>query len=260
MPTYLCGNLTLQGPGTLTMGGPGNVADGTGYNLINSAPHLIQGSGSITNIVNDGAIMAKGGTLTVSGVTGAGMVDVDNGATLSVTPMNLQTGYLTLAPQATLSVNITSGDAFIDLKGNFTFFQNEPVKWNWGTSWLKMSGGDWAGGKQTLEVGCRDDGPNDSGYTNNFVIPELQVTGANTYVSLVDVIDNGQWPSREALYVTALQVTPGATLNLNGLKLYAKRGGSTVNRVRAGEGSLYGGGKIIDKGGFLPAIDLMLLD
>jgi hypothetical protein len=257
--TYVYGDMTLQGPGTLTMGGPGNVV--SDYYFVNSAPHTIQGGGSIEYIVNDGAIIANNGTLTVSGVTGTGMVDVANGATLSVTPMNLQTGYLTLAPQATLVTDITSGLNLIDLKGDFTFFQIDPTKWNWGTNGLNMSGGTWLAAPQTLEVGCRDDGTNASGYTNNFVLPNLQVTGANTFVSLVDAIDNGHRASgREALYVTTLQVTTGATLNLNGLKLYAKRGGSTVYRVRAGEGSLYGDGRIIDKGGFLPAVDLMLLD
>ncbi len=260
MPTYLCGNLTLQGPGTLTMGGgPGNVADGTGYNLINSAPHLIQGSGSITSIVNNGAIIANNGTLTMSGVTGTGMVDVANDATLSVTPLTLQTGYLTMAPQANLSVNIVSGDNFIDLKGNLVFFQIDPTKWNWGTSGLNMSGGTWIGAPQTLEVGCRDDGAAASGYTNNFVLPYLGIASPNTYVSLVDHIDNGHRAGgREALYVTTLQVTSGATLNLNGIKLYAMRSG-TVYRVKSGEGSLYGGGKIIDTAAGGPGTKLLLL-
>ena len=103
-----------------------------------------------------------------------------------------------------------------------------------------------AAANNTLEVGGRDYGISASGYNNNFNLTKLQITGAGTYASLVDVIDNGRRAGGcEVLYVENLQVDPGATLNLNGLRLYARRDG-TIYQVSAGQGELYGHGEIIN--------------
>jgi hypothetical protein len=110
-----------------------------------------------------------------------------------------------------------------------------------------------SGSKQFLEVGGHDLGPVAGGFNNNFQLPRLVLTGAETNVSLVDNIDNGhRGPGREALYVggnwagTTLNVPPGTTLDLNGIKLYAYLEG-TIRRVKGGDGDIFGGGKIIDK-------------
>ena len=84
--------------------------------------------------------------------------------------------------------------------------------------------------------------------------------GENTYVFLIDSIDNGHRASAEALYVHFLSVYPGSTLNLNRIHLYTYLDGE-VHRVVAGEGNIFGGGKIIDKSErkvSLPFLNLLL--
>jgi hypothetical protein len=249
-PTYINGPITLQGPGILTMGGPGNIVDGDTF--INSAPHTIQGGGSMWSIVNNGPIIANNGTLEMDGVTGTGTVAVANGATLSIATNNLQTGDLTFSTQSNLS--FTTGQ-LIDLKRNLSFAQTDTGKWS-GNFWLYMTGqGPW----QTLEVGGRDYGAVASGLTNNFSLYLLRLDGAGTQVKLVDNVDNGHRAGgRESLYVNYLQVRPNTTLNLNGIKLYALRSG-TMYQVKAGQGSLYGGGKIVDNFA-VPSLQLLLLN
>jgi hypothetical protein len=255
---YVYGPLTFQESGSLTMGGEGNIINGN--QITNSAPHTIQGGGTITggtwdNLTNNGTIIANNAILNLDcPLTGTGTVAVADDASLNVTKP-LQTGDLTLSHLANLTVNI-SGANFIDLKRNFSFAQTDSARWNWGDDGLILSGqGPW----QTIEVGGQDHGADATGLTNNFALPKLRVDGAGTQVKLVDQIDNGhRFGGREVLYVATLLVQPEATLNLNGLKLYAKRGG-TIYRVRAGQGSLYGGGQIIDAGA-LPSVNMLLLN
>jgi hypothetical protein len=54
----------------------------------------------------------------------------------------------------------------------------------------------------------------------------LTITGSGNYVDLVDLINNGNRSSAEALYVDSLYVGAGATLDLNDLQLYVLLGGS----------------------------------
>ncbi len=108
-------------------------------------------------------------------------------------------------------------------------------------------------------MGGQDYGAVAAGLTNNFALEGLRLNGTGTHAKLVDQIDNGHRASgREVLYVHYLQVYPNTTLNLNGTKLYATRSG-TMYRVMAGQGSLYGGGKIIDTAGAGPGTKLLLL-
>ncbi|MCX5890649.1 MAG: hypothetical protein NTY36_14555 [Deltaproteobacteria bacterium] len=109
-------------------------------------------------------------------------------------------------------------------------------------------------------MGGRDYGASNTGLTNNFALPKLQLDGVGTQAKLVDLIDNGHRAvgGHEVFYADTLEVLPGATLNLNGLKLYAYLD-DNLHRVRAGEGSLFGGGKIIDNLGE-GTLFLLLLD
>ncbi len=78
---------------------------------------------------------------------------------------------------------------------------------------------------QLLEAMSADFGNGLSGYNQNFAYGTLNV-GLNTYVKLVDLYANtGSSPN--AVYVNKLIVNSGATLNLNGLHLYALQ--STIN-------------------------------
>jgi hypothetical protein len=252
--------VTLTGTGSVTMGADStnqmNGSGSLGQGFTNDSMHTIQGGGTINcSVVNHGKLIINNGTMSLIGmVSGSGAVSVMDNATLYGQP-GLQCGNFSMSVLATL--NLPTNGSIMDLKGNYTFAQTDPARVNFGNWTLKMSG---RGGEQTLEVGCRDDGATASGYTNNFVLPELWVTGADTYASLVDGVNNGhRTGDREALYVTTLQVDPGSTLDLNGLRLYAKRGG-VIYRVSAGQGSLYGGGKIINTAAASgSAVNLLLL-
>ncbi len=248
------GGVILQGTGTLTMEGAGNDVEG----IVNTASHTIQGGGSIMGGTNDGAIIANNKTLTISGLTGTGTITAADEATLAVTGDWSQIGDLTLSHQANLTVNINPGWSWFDLQRNFAFFQTDPAKWSWasGDGLMIRGQGPW----QTIEVGSQNFGAIASGLTNNFALPQLWVNGTGTRVKLVDLIDNGhRVDGHEALYVTALVVDPETTLELNGLKLYAYLD-TEMHRVRGGEGTLFGGGKIIDSGASLSAVNLLLLD
>ena len=187
---YVTGTFTFLGSGRLVMGGEGNI-----LNVIqctNSESHTVEGGGAIeavtdaANLTNHGAIIANHGTLIQNcPVTGNGRVAVADGATLIVN-QPLQTGDLTLGGLASLTVNLSEA-SFIDLKRNFSLAQTEPARWNSQATRIKMSGG----GVQTLEVGGWDYGVSNDGLMDNFALGQLQVEGAGTQATLVDLMDNG---------------------------------------------------------------------
>ena len=74
---------------------------------------------------------------------------------------------------------------------------------------------------QLLEAMSQDLGNVAAGFNNNFAYGTLELT-ANTYVELVDNAANSPGNTPEALYVNDLIVPAGATLNLDGLHLYAQ--------------------------------------
>jgi hypothetical protein len=251
---YLGGycHLVLQGAGSLTMQGDVDNYFQC-YDVTLQPPQVLHGCGTIQpEIINNSTIIANNGILSLYLVSGNGTVSVTDG-TLKVGG-GLHAGDLTMGPAAAL---IVQDYVIMVLSRNFSFAQANPASWSWGYKTdLQMSG---QGFPQTLEVGGQDRGASDTGLSNNFALPSLYISASGTQVKLVDLIDNGHWPSREALYVNELWVELGTVLNLNGLKLYTVLDGN-MHRVRAGEGSRFGGGKIIDNGGFPPAVDLMLFD
>jgi len=261
--TYLSavGTATLTGTGRVTLGGnANNYMAGTGNPaFINGAAHTIQGGGTIAaTVANYGQIIANNGTLKLNqAVTGAGLVEVKDNATLYAHNTDLQCGNFTMTVLANL--NFIYSGRVLDLKGNYTFAQTDPARVNFGTgaATLQLSGqGPW----QKLEVGGEDKGATTAGLVNNFALPKLRLGGAGTRVGLVDLIDNGHRTggNPEVLYVDTLEVLPNTTLNLNGKKLYAYLSGN-MHRVMAGEGSLFGGGQIIDTDmGSVPPYPLLL--
>jgi hypothetical protein len=231
--------------------------------FINDSLHTIQGGGTIAAaMTNNGKIKANNGTMSLTGmVSGTGSVDVMDNATLYGQP-GLQCGNFTMSALANL--NWPTNGSTMDLKGNYTFAQTDPARVNFGNWTFKMSGGGGGGGKQFLEVGGQDLGPVADGFSHNFQVPRLVLEGEGTSVCLVDSVNNGHRGSgREALYLgywtaTTLSVPTGTTLDLNGCKLYAYLN-HEIRRVRAGDGYLFGGGRIID--GFSgAATNLLLLD
>ena len=61
-------------------------------------------------------------------------------------------------------------------------------------------------------MGGKDGGFVNSFFDNNFDLPALSLSGANTYGFLTDWINNGNRSSDEALYVDALFVGAGSNL------------------------------------------------
>ena len=95
-----------------------------------------------------------------------------------------------------------------------------------------------------LEVMSRDRGPVNDGFLNNFAMGTLYVDN-NSAVKLVDEADNAEGTGLEAVYVDSLIVRSGATLELNGLKVFTR-----LSRI---DGAVVGGGiTLLPDGGALP--------
>jgi len=77
-----------------------------------------------------------------------------------------------------------------------------------------------SGPAQLLEVMAEDLGPIGAAFSNNVALGSLTLL-ANSQMQLVDQQDNSAGGTPEALYVSRLIVPADATLNLNGIKLYA---------------------------------------
>jgi hypothetical protein len=214
----------LQGGGRVVLAHPNGMleADGTATNwFINQGGHTIEGGGTITAwIANFGTVLANDRTLTVWGnLFGAGEVriegqDASHLATLSYQATSaLTTGSLFINEFGRLLLVSTTGLNVLD---DFSFALRDETAWPFAGEVLTMTGdGAW----QELEVGGEDLGPVAAGFTNNFQHGTLRIeAGANVFLN--DAVDNGNRHSPEALYVQNLVLEAGATLNLNGIRLY----------------------------------------
>lgn len=256
---YTYGPASLAGTGRLIMGGDLNnwvASSGSDTPITNGAGHTIEGGGTISNIVNNGKIAANNGTLKTSNtLINNGEFLVTDNATLNIGG-SFRSNNLFLPGLATLLV-----PGWVELTGNFSFAQTDPAKYSWGTgSKLTFSGGGVT--QESLEVGGQDLGEVAAGFTGNFNLQELDLAGNGTYLYLADEIDNGhRSPGKpEALYLGSatqlpylqqwLKVPAGTTLNLNRLQLYvyfnSQSGHMNIYQVKAGDGSKFGGGQIID--------------
>lgn len=246
------GTEVFSGTGTIILGGIDSRLnrETEDVNFGQDVNHTIRGAGTIdAPVYNAGTIIAEKGALVINQPImtvppeegyGPGQIKVKTGGTLDVRA-DVQTGTLTMDPEAMLDVGNMK---VIDLKGDFIFEQKNAAYWSWPAgSVLQMSGS--GAQQQFLEVGGTDYGLSAFGFSDNFNLPALTLTGSGTYVNLVDNIDNGHRSSPEALYVKSLSVPAETTLNLNRLHLYTYVG-TNIHRVVAGEGSLFGGGQIID--------------
>jgi hypothetical protein len=226
------GSLYLQG-GTLK-----DLNDSKGYTITKGW----LGYGSIeTPVSNSGTITASASyffesdkTLQIKGaVTGSGDVRVGNKEADTVTldlQNELAARHFTLNQAASLKV---SSGKTITLSGNFTNYSQDAGHWQPAEGFnLTMSG-------STFEVAGKDYGAENQGFSGNFNLATLTVTGA---LQLVDNIDNGNRSGsfhnndHEALYVNALTGT--GTLDLNHIWLYVLTGGSPFALPNGTYGSL----------------------
>jgi hypothetical protein len=154
----------------------------------------------------------------------AGQLIVGSGSTFTINGSLIvdASGALITQPNTTLSV---SGD----LLGQTT---NPNLFTPQGT--VDLNGHGTAATPQQLEVMSQDQGAVAAGFSHNFAYGALAL-GGNNYVKLVDNFHNSPGTGPEALYVNALIVPSGSTLNLNGLHVYARS--SQVNGTLTG-GSL----------------------
>ncbi len=229
---------TLTGSGKVLMGVLDKCRMTGGAGFINGFSHTIEGAGDLAApIENKGVIRAVNGTLEIQApITGDGQIIVDNGE-LNIASADVETHAFSMLPAAVLNVGANRS---LDVDGNFTFEQTDEAKWSWAAgSTLGMS----PGLTKYLEVGGEDRGADASGFSNNFNLENLVVQSGGTLIVLTDSVDNGNRHSLEALYVGALQVLPGATLDLNGIRLYTHKDGAPY-LVCHGDGALFGGGVI----------------
>jgi len=78
-----------------------------------------------------------------------------------------------------------------------------------------------SGRAQFLEVMGQDRGADTAGFGNNFALSTVELA-ENGYVRLIDETDNAEGSDPEALYLASLVLPAGATLDVNGLNIYAR--------------------------------------
>jgi hypothetical protein len=212
----------IHGAGSISMTGGTISSTAGGIWDFNQA---VSGYGTISApVINNSTITAASGGVSgkilkiSNAVTGAG--DVIVGLNAADTVMldlgaNLGAKNFTLNQAASLKVGASNT---ITLTGNFT--NNSKTEGNW----LPPQGFNLTMSGTTFEVAGCDNGAT-SGFSNNFNLNTLMVTGN---LQLVDLVDNGNRTgihgAQEALYVNSL--TGSGTLDLHGLWCYVNNGGA----------------------------------
>jgi RHS repeat-associated protein len=206
-----------------------------------SGGHLVASNSTIkynTATINSGSsvsfIGSQLGATYNFGIGGNGLTlsnldyfNATNGATI-VIPESLQintSGVFTISANSALTVN-----------GNLLGTTQSTAAFNpLGT--VTLNGTGTASSPELLEAMGADVGNASTGFVNNFAFGTL-ILSSKTYVKLVDQSHNTASTSSEAVYVNSLIVPVGATLNLNGLHLYARDAqiggtitGGTINQI-----------------------------
>jgi RHS repeat-associated protein len=204
--------LRLLDAGTsLVIGQSMTVRGAAGY--IGFSP--IVGGPADVMVENEGTVAAEGVGRTVSGnilVGSHGSLRVVDGATY--VDQNAHSGV------------VNSGRVMLFADGTFETSKDllatttDPDHYTpLGT--ILLDGIGTAAAPQLLEVMSRDQGDRPEAFRGGFVHGALRL-GQQAYVRLVDQADNTPGTGAEALYVNSLVVPAGATLDLNGLRLYTR--------------------------------------
>lgn len=147
-------------------------------------------------------------------------------------------GGLTINGAGSLS---TSSNSTLDVSGNLVGNTTNAAAFNpLGTVILDSAQGT-VNPPQLLEAMSQDLGNVSAGFNSNFAYSTLELT-ANTYVELVDNSANSPGNAPEAVYVNDLIVPAGATLDLDGLQVYAHTkqiNGTIVNGGAVVSGEVY---------------------
>jgi RHS repeat-associated protein len=217
--------LTARNGGLLLLGSAGSILSLTNVQIAESTngqivlPGGTEGGariGSVGRVVLSGSTPISGEVLPIEGV-----IEIATGTSFDVNAgLRLDNGGRLVLPSSA-SVAIWG-----DLLGSTRSLSN-PL----GLGKVTLDGSGTASAPQQIEVMGRDLGDTALGFTSNAVISTLALAN-NTYVRLVDLSDNALGNEPEALYVNSLIVPAGTTLDLGGLKLYARGsvvGGQIVN-------------------------------
>jgi len=249
--------LTL-GPAITVRGIYGQLLALSGYpqnvSLVNQGTIAAQGRIVVTvqGLTNSGTLHAAGGTLEVNGLrndlgrlqSSSGTLRI-NGAVFGAANIHIGPGGVILFPSSftlddTHSCSIQQGGTFY-LTSNLLGQTRSPGLFA-APGIIAFQGSANGVNPQFLEVMSRDIGPDIAGFSSGFALGTLRLANS-TYVRLVDLSDNspGLATEREALYVNSVIVPGGATLDLNGLRLYARATqidgpiqGGTIERVADG--------------------------
>ncbi|MBI3959975.1 MAG: RHS repeat protein [Chloroflexi bacterium] len=199
---YGAGVLTI-GPGITIRGGDGAIGEKV--------------SGNKMDVVNQGTIIADvpGQTLYImpnnntDTFTNTGTLRIDNGSMEIDKPLRVdgEAGLLvqasgTLVPNAGIGGNTVKSNRMITV-GSLRFKRNAAREW------------------RNLEAMGADKGLDIAGFSDNFVIGSL-ILESDARVQLVDWDDNSPGAGLEAIYVNLLVVPAGSTLEMNGIKVYAR--------------------------------------
>lgn len=202
LPYQLSGNLTVAATGVINIG-PDAVFE------VRDFVHLL-GTGALNNA---GLIRKSTGTSTSSlepTLANAGAIKVTSGT------LDLKGG---LHSSANATINgpvgptITIGKNFLGPTTNRAGFEPQTT--------ILFNGSASPASPQLLETFSRDLGNTGSGFDDNFAFYSLALA-ANTTVQLINQSDNAPEAGAEAVYVERLVVPFNATLDLNGLNLYAR--------------------------------------
>ncbi len=202
LPYALNGSINVPSGDTLTIGAS-SVFNG-------NSNVYISGSGIIANAGTFVMSSSTNGTMNVSPqLVNTGTVQILSGT------LNAQGGILTNGE----GVITGSATGVLSVSGNLG--GNTSNADQFAPPNVSFNGGGTSSAPQKIEVMSADQGAVAAGFTNNFAYYSLTVPNGG-YTQLVNGVQNSTGSNPEALYVDYLTVPSGATLDLNGLHLYAR--------------------------------------
>lgn len=189
--------------------GTGTFTINPGVTITSSDPGALVGFAGNT-LINRGTIQTDGANITTLSLLNSGIIRANNGGVIDIN------GDLTIDSPGILrsqnGVIRVSGNLLGDTRNDDLFVADGS---------LIFDGNTTAAQPQLIEVMGQDVAHSQTGVTQSFRYDRLNIN-SNTYVQLADTSDNAIGIEDEALYVNFLNVATNATLDLNGLNVYAR--------------------------------------
>jgi len=232
--SMLVSNTSATLTGLVTNNGTAGVVNSSAsFNkgLVNAGTVAIQNatiSGGITNLI--GGTIQGSGTMTGGNLFNAGTLSLAGGQTLTL-------NNLTLTSTAN-SVLLGNGGTIVFNAASFYNNSTNNLTWNLGNGSTLV----FSNGVAVLSAASADLGANFASTNKNFFVANLNLTGG------VQLNLATNTAGHAALYVGALTLASGTTLNLDGLDVYYSTlitNGATVN---------LGGGELVELGELPPQL------